>query len=247
MGETVYNISHRLNYPVEEAYKVLKANLQFCEPELKIKTLAITSFSPGEGKTTTSVNLSIVMAKSGMKVLYVDADLRKPIVYKTLVNSDFKGLSNYLMGQVELEEIINPTNIKGFYFISCGVRAPNPGELVSDKGFADFLEKVRERYDMIIIDTPPLGSVIDAAVIASNTDGTIIVIKPNTVRQKNALMMKEQLLKANAKIVGVILNKVERVEYKNYYCGYDYYGTGKKHSKRKLKKQFKEKRGSCND
>lgn len=247
MGETVYNISYTLNNPAEEAYKVLKANLQFCEPDLKIKTLTITSFSPGEGKTTTSVNLSIVLARSGMKVLYVDADLRKPIVYKTLVNSDFKGLSNYLMGQVELEEIINPTNIDGFYFISCGVRTPNPGELLYSERFAEFLRKAREQYDIVIIDTPPLGSVIDAAVTASNTDGTIIVIKPNTVRQKNALMMKDQLLKANAKIVGVILNKVERIEYKNYYCGYDYYGSGKKHSRRKLKKQLKVKRGSNND
>lgn len=230
-----YDIKHKLNDTIDEAYKALRANILFCKSNNRIKTIAVTSHTPGEGKTTTSINLAITMGKSGMKVLYVDADLRKPMTYKTLINTSFKGLSNYLMEKAEIEEIINSTNIEGFYFVTCGVKPPNPGELICNERFSSFLKQVREDYDIIIVDTPPLGSVIDSAVIAAQTDGTVIVIKPNTVKRRNILMMKDQLVKANANIIGVVLNKVDIVDYKSYYCGYDYYGSKKKYKKKSLR------------
>jgi protein-tyrosine kinase len=222
-------INQNLSNISEEAYKVLRANIQFCEYDSKIKTIAVTSYNPGEGKTTTSINLGISIAKSGVKVLYVDADLRKPMMMKNLKSEDFKGLSKYLSGYASLDDIINKTNIEGFSFIACGTNPFNPSELISSKKFEELMEKLKDRSDMIIIDTPPLGSVIDAAIVASKTDGTIIVVKPGILKLKNLQMMKEQLEKADAKILGVVLNNLKKVEYKDYYNGYDYYGSQKKY------------------
>lgn len=172
------------------------------------------------------------MAKSGMKVLYVDADIRKPMPFKYFMSTNLKGLTNYILGQAKLEEVINKTDIEGFDFISCGVKTNNPVELISSNKFSSFVSEVRETYDMVIIDTPPLGSVIDAALIASHVDGTIIVIEANVVKCQNALRMKEQLVRANANILGVVLNKISKSEYKNYYGSYDYYNSKKKYIKK---------------
>ena len=232
MAEISYVVKYDLNETAQEAYKVLRANIQFCEVNKKIRTLALTSYGPGEGKSTTSINLGISMAKAGMKVLYVDADIRKPMPFKYFMSSNLKGLTNYILGQVKLEEVINKTDIAGFSFITCGIKTNNPGELVSSDRFRKFLHEVEELYDVVIIDTPPLGSVIDAAVIAAKVDGTIIVIESNAVKCTNALRMKEQLLKANANIIGTVLNKINKSEYKSYYGSYDYYNSQKKYIKK---------------
>lgn len=255
--EELYDLKYDLPETIEEAYKVLRANIQFCEVNRKINTLAITSYGPGEGKTTTSINLSISMAKMGINVLYVDADIRKPMPFKTLVSNNLKGLSNLLMGQVELGEVITKSNIEGFSFITCGVKPENPGELIASEAFGNFVNEVKNLYDMIIIDTPPLGSVIDCAIIAAKTDGAIIVIETNAVKYRNAIMIKEQLKKANVNIYGAVLNKIDKTDYKNYYGGYDYYGSKKKYAKKwfKIFKKFKKarfgdlhiKRGNEND
>ncbi|OPZ94025.1 MAG: Tyrosine-protein kinase YwqD [Firmicutes bacterium ADurb.Bin419] len=231
MAEINYVVKYDLNETAEEAYKVLRANIQFFDTNKKIRTLAITSYGPGEGKSTTSINLAISMAKIGAKVLYIDADIRKPMPFKYFMSSNLKGLTNYLLGQVKLEEVINQTDILGFSFITCGIKINNPGELILSERFSKFLLEVENLYDLVIIDTPPLGSVIDAAIIASQVDGTIIVIEANTVKCKNALRVKEQLQKANANIIGVVLNKISKSEYKSYYGSYDYYNSQKKYIK----------------
>jgi capsular exopolysaccharide synthesis family protein len=223
-----FDIENRLSSPAEEAYNVLRTNIQYYELDRKIRTVAVTSWNPGDGKTTTAVNLSISIAKSGMKVLFVDMDLRKPMVMKHLGNSTFKGMSNLLGGTASLDEVITTTNIEGFSFISCGVKPINPVELIESDRFTTFLEMVKKRFDMIIIDTPPLGSVIDCAIIASQLDGTIIVVKPHTLKFMNMKMMKVQLEKVNAIVLGVVLNDINKSDYKNYYDGYDYYGNQKK-------------------
>lgn len=232
----VINLKYKLNEIVEEAYKTLRANIQFCDPNNKIKSLAITSYIANEGKSTVAINLGICMAKAGMKVLYVDADLRKPASFKYLV-SNLRGLSNYLIGNVELDEIINTTDIEGFNFITCGMRSNNPGELIASDKFIDFLFEVEKLYDFVIIDTPPMGNFIDGAIVATRTSGTIIVIESNAIKWKNAVMMKEQLQKANANIIGVVLNKINKSDYKNYYGSYKYYHSpkNKKNSKKWLK------------
>ena len=231
MTSSIINIFKKLNNPAEEAYKVLRTNLSFYGLNKAIKMIAITSYSPNEGKTTTSINLSISMAKSGMKVLYVDADLRKPMLMKNIGNKDFEGLSNYLSGHTDIKEIIHSTDIDGFFYVPCGVKPFDPAALLNTERFDVFLKAVQQDFDMVIIDTPPMGSVIDCTIVAARTDGVLIVIKPNTVKYKNALMIKEQLLKANARILGVVLNGMDKRDYKDYYNSYDYYGSKRKYAK----------------
>lgn len=225
----------KLNNPAEEAYKVLRTNLKFYGLSKPIKTIAITSYSPNEGKTTTAINLSISMAKSGMKVLYVDADLRKPMLMKNLGNNDFEGLSNYLSGHADIKEIIHNTDINGFSYVPCGVKPFDPAELLSSVKFDEFLEVVQQQFEMIIIDTPPLGSVIDCSIIGGRTDGVLVVIKPYKVKYNNILMVKEQLEKTNIRILGAVLNGVNQRDYKAYYNSYDYYGDKRKYAKGWLK------------
>lgn len=242
MTSSVNNVFEKLNNPAQEAYIALRTNLNFYSLNKEIKTIAITSYSPNEGKTTTCINLSISMAQSGMKVLYVDADLRKPMLMKGLESNDFEGLSSYLSGYTDIKQIIHSTDINGFFYIPCGAKPFNPVEILNTERFDAFLKTVQQDFDMIVIDTPPLGSVIDCTIVAAKTDGVLIVIKPKTVKYKNAIRLKEQLEKSNAKILGVVLNGVNKRAYKDYYNSYDYYGSKRKYAKVWLKDLIRNKR-----
>ena len=174
MSNRTYDLYDKLNPPVEEAFKVLRTNLQFCSAEKKLRTLTIVSSSPKEGKTSVAINLAISTARSGQKVILVDADLRKPMLIKRLGGKDFVGLSSFLAGEVSLSEAICTTSIDNLHYLSCGPKPKNPTELIASPAFSSFIKAIEEFYDMVIIDTSTLGSVIDAAIIASQTDGTII-------------------------------------------------------------------------
>lgn len=228
MSKTLFSINKKLNAPVEEAYFTLRTNIQFCGFEKRIKTLTVTSSNPGEGKTTTSVNIGIAMARSGLKVLLVDADMRTPMMQNYLGKSNIVGLTNFISGRSELMDIVESTEIKNLYFIGCGLKPPNPAEMLSSDKFACFLNEASEQFDLVVIDTPPLGSVIDAATIACHTDGTMLVVKARATDYHSVLRSKEQLLKANANILGVVLNKMKKADYRNYYSNYNYYGHIKK-------------------
>ena len=239
MAAKVFNVTDKLNTPVEEAYRVLRTNIQFSSFDKKLKTLAITSCYPSEGKTTTSMNLAISMAKTGSKVLLVDADLHKPMILKHLGGSNVAGLSNLISGRATLEEVVNKTTVEGLFFIACGPKPPNPAEMVGSNRFKEFLNTVSEQYDIVIVDTPPLGSVIDCALIAAITDGTLLVVASKAVEYKVVQRVKEQLVKANANIIGVVLNKVVKSDYKNYYNYYNYYGSTKSKEKSWFQKLMK--------
>ena len=242
MTATVFNLEEISNNPVIEAYRVLRTNLQFCSYDENIKTITITSCSPKDGKTTTSINLGISIAKSGRKVLLVDADLRKPMLLKHLGGNSQIGLSNYISGNISIDDIINSTNIEGFSFVPCGPKPPNPAELLGSSRFQNFLKTVKGLFDVVIIDSPPLGSIIDSALIASQTDGTIIVIKSNVTDFNSAIRVKDQLNKANVKILGVVLNKVQKSSYKSYHNHYNYFGSANQINKSRFKKLEKSKR-----
>ena len=229
-------IKSKLSDAVEEAIRTLRTNIQFCNTDKAVKTICLTSCIPNEGKSSTSINLAVSMARDGKKVLHIDADMRKPRTYKDVTSKLNVGLSNYLSGMVELEEAISSTNIENLNVMVCGPKPPNPAELLGTERFRQMLADLKDRYDYVIVDTPPLGSMIDAAIIASLTDGTILLIEYNTVDYKKASMVKEQLEKANARILGVVINKIPRREFKSYYYyDYDYY-YGKK-SKRRRKNE----------
>lgn len=211
-----YNVYEKVNLPIEEAIKTLRANIQFCSNEKRIKTLAVVSYNPKEGKTSVAINLSISMAKTGIKTLFVDADMRKPMVAKRLGSKEMIGLSSYLRGSVALDEIICETSVENLYYVSCGPKAINPAELINSFMFTNFLRTIENVYDIVIIDTSALGSVIDGAIIASQTDGTLMVISSRKLQAKKAERLKEQLDNANARIIGVVLNKVSKRDYNLY-------------------------------
>ena len=211
-----------LDYRSNEAYKTLRTNLQFCGDDIKVLTL--TSCTPNEGKSNVSFNLAASFAEAGKKVLLVDADLRKSVLagrYK--VGKVENGLSHYLSGQADLEDTICQTNIDNFDIIFAGSYCPNPAELLEHNRFSDLIGKMRDEYDYIIIDTPPLGSVIDSAIVAKISDGAILIIEANAISYRFAQKVKEQLERAGCRILGAVINKVQFDSKKYGYYG-NYYG-----------------------
>lgn len=220
---------HTMNTHVQEAYRALRTNLLFSMQKDNVRSIAVTSCNPGEGKTTTSLYLSIFLAKSGRRVLLVDADLRKPASAKNMDSSNVLGLTSLLSGQTALEEAVNETEIENFSFIGCGPEIDNPTEMLESNRFSELIQAMAQMYDLIIFDTPPLGSVIDSAIIASRTDGALLVVKSNSVGSRSVLQVKEQLEKSGARLLGAVLNRVSKKEYKHLYGYYNYYGNRKRH------------------
>ena len=193
----------------EEAYNSLRTNIIFCGAE--IKTISITSCFPNEGKSSVSRNLAINFAKAGKKVLLIDADMRKSITMGTVTaEGEVFGISHLLSGQAELDDVIySSRNNENLYVIFTGSFPPNPSELLSGERFNKLIQEARKCFDYVIVDTPPLGAVIDAAVISSVCDGAIIVIRANKTSYKDVKAVKTQLEKANCKILGTVLNGAE--------------------------------------
>lgn len=214
-----------LDYHGKEAYKTLRSNLQFAGEN--VRTVAITSCIPGDGKSSVSLRLAIALTETGKRVLFVDADLRRSVLAGRhhITAKRNKGLSHYLSGQCSLEEALCETNIERLDIMLTGAIPPNPSELLSGRLFLELLEHGREQYDYVIIDTPPLGSVIDAAIIARACDGTVLVVSADTVSYRFAQKVIAQLKNANGKVFGVILNKV-KLKNNGYYGRYygKYYG-----------------------
>ena len=218
-----------LDYRSNEAYKALRTNIQFCGDDIKV--ISLTSCTPNEGKSSISFNMAMSFVDNGKRVVIVDADLRKSVlIARYKVGKICCGLTHYLSGQNELEDTIHHTDVENLDIIFCGSYSPNPAELLSHVRFEAMLNKLREEYDYIIIDTPPLGSVIDGAIVAKSVDGAIIVIEANAISYRFAQNVKEQLDKTNCRILGVVMNKVpmdRKKYYGKYYGKYysKYYGT----------------------
>ncbi len=215
------------DYFYEEAIKTLRTNIQFTGKN--IKTIMFTSCLPNEGKSDVAFQLAQEIGNMGKKVLLIDADIRRSVyVNRYKVKEKVKGLSQYLSGQLAKEFLIYQTNFLNVDIIFSGPIAPNPSELLEEASFSDLLKELRNVYDYIILDTPPLGSVTDAAIVAKECDGAILVIESERVSYKLAQKVQEQLEKTGCKILGAVLNKVN-IEKDKYYQKYDYYyGNGKK-------------------
>ncbi len=222
-----------LEYGINEAYKTLRTNISFCGDDMKV--ILLTSCTPNEGKSTVAVRLAQALAEDEKKVIIIDADLRKSVLigrHGITSDNEIKGLSHYLSGQVKLDQAVCETDIDNMYMIFAGPVTPNPTELLGNHYFEKMIERFREEYDYIIIDAPPLGSVIDAAIITRWCDGAIMVIENNVISYRFAQDVKKQLEMTDCKILGVILNKVDTKStgyYSGYYKGYykkRYYGGG---------------------
>lgn len=221
-----------LDYGREEAFKSLRTNLKFCGDQ--VKKILVTSCVAGEGKSTISFNLAKAFAEDERNVAYVDCDLRKSVMMGRLGiretnGQEIYGLSHYLSGQVKLDEVMCETQIEGLYMILAGPEVPNPTELLGNMYFEHMLAQLTEQMDYVILDAPPLGAVIDAAILATGCDGAILVIENNKISYRLALKVKQQLMKTGCRILGSVLNKVNlnKSYYRKYYRDYynDYYGS----------------------
>lgn len=224
MRKIIFRKKDNLDFKANEAFKILRTNILFCGKDIKVLTL--TSATPNEGKTSVSFQLASSFAASDKRVLFIDADVRKSVIagrYK--VEGNPFGLTHYMTGQKNMDDVICQTDIKDMDIILAGPVSPNPTELLGGPLFARLLEMQRENYDYIIIDAPPLGSVIDAALVARHADGSIIVVESGIISYKMAQRVKDQLKKSGCRILGAVLNKVD-MEHDAYYGNYygKYYG-----------------------
>ena len=213
------NLPEVKDYRLTEGLNQLKTNLAFCGKDIKVIT--ITSSAQNEGKSSVAFDLSKTMAEGGKKILMVDADLRKSVLAaKYHIQGIDKGLSHYLTGQAEIEDIIYETETEGFYLSVAGPLSPDPTSLLDSDQFQKFIDKVREDYDYVIIDAPPLGVVIDAAIIGKYCDGAVLVIEQGVIKRKVVQDVIKQLKRGKVRILGAVLNKVdERI---GAYGAYDY-------------------------
>ncbi len=206
----------------KEVYRTLRTNLEFTGLENRV--IAMTSVSPGDGKTTVSYHLALAFAESGRRTLLVDADLRKSVLLRRLsIRESVKGLSHYLSGQENVGDVIYSTNKKNLFVMPSGVFPTNPTELLGNERFSQLMPVLKNTFDYIVIDTPPLGYVIDAAVVAKVADGTVLVLSAGASYRAEAKSVAEQLKTANSNLLGVVLNKVD-VHRGTYYGRYGKYG-----------------------
>ena len=214
------------SYSRSEAYKTLRTNLMFCGNDKKV--IGFTSCAPGEGKTTTVVQLARTLTEIGKRVLLIDADMRRSVMAARYGGTGVQhGLSQFLSGQVEKEDAIYETQYPGFYIIFAGYYPPNPVELLDSERFRSFIAAAREEYDYILIDTPPVVGIVDAVVTAKCCDGMIIVLAKGMDSARQVKNCKQQLEKTRTAVLGVVLNSTNRRDAygrKNkYYYHHHYY------------------------
>lgn len=227
MKKVIMQDIRKQDYHYDEAMKTLQTNVKFAGKD--IKSILITSCYPNEGKSDITFFLAKEMASSGKKVLLLDADMRKSTYIERFhVNEEVTGLSQVLSGQAGIGELLYSTNYENLDIIFAGPSVPNPTALLGERIFSALLKKLKEHYDYIFIDTPPVGSLIDAAVVAQKCDGAIFVVESEAVSYKVARKALEQIEKSGCEILGSVLNKVDMKKDKYYsrYGGrYRYYSS----------------------
>lgn len=213
-----------MDFRAKEAFKTLRTNIEFSGGDIQV--IAVTSATPNEGKSSVSFELAQSFAQAGKKTVLLDADLRKSVMRSRYKRGRIRyGLTNCLAGKKTFEEVLCATDVPDFYMAFAGPVPPNPSELLGSQAFQDVVELARKSFDIVIIDTPPIGSVIDAVVAAKNCDGIIVVMESGAISYRFARRMIDQLKAADTRILGCVLNKVD-LSGKGYYGKYygRYYG-----------------------
>ena len=226
-------IAHNdLKNPATEAYRVIRTSIQFAQAGKELKTLAVTSCTPNEGKSMTVANLAVVLTQAGKSVLLLDCDMRNPTVHKNFGLSNKLGLSSCISMGTPLSAAAQATKVDNLYVVTSGVIPPNPSELLGSERMQNILQRAKEEYDYVLIDTPPVLPVTDSLVLGRMVDGLILVIDSGEIKVEMARDVKNQLVNAGTNILGVVLNKV-RSEHHGYGYGYYYYygHDGEKHKK----------------
>jgi capsular exopolysaccharide synthesis family protein len=217
------------NSLVAEAYRTIRTAVFFGVAQDRAKTLLITSPDPHDGKSTVASNLAITMAQAGQKTLIIDVDLRKPTQHVIFeIESRDVGLSNLLAGAIDIAEAILPGPTGNLDVLTCGVEIPNPVEVLNSGAFARVLKELTERYDRVIMDSPPVNLVSDGQILAALCDVTILVLKAETSTRRHSQQARDNILSVGGRILGAVVNDVQRGHghygYYGYYSGYGRYG-----------------------
>ena len=222
MQELILEEKTTLSPVMKEIYRRLRTNLEFTGIENKV--ICLTSCMENDGKSSVSFNLAKILAENDKRVLFIDADMRNSVLTKrTGIPDDLKGLSHYLAGKNAASEVIYATNHKNFYVIPTGRFPKNPTELLNKPAYEVLIEGMKQTFDYVIIDTPPMANLIDSAIVASNCDGAIIVVEQGAVSYRLEQKVKSQLDKTGCRVLGVVLNKVD-LSQNGYYGRYGKYG-----------------------
>ncbi|MBN1466100.1 CpsD/CapB family tyrosine-protein kinase, partial [candidate division KSB1 bacterium] len=211
-----------------EAYRSLQLNLSFLNPDNKLKTILITSAAPGEGKTLTTLNIAQIYARSGIKTLVIDCDLRRPMVHKALKIRQEPGLTNLLVDKTatldSCVQLLDDEQLNGHLAVlTCGAIPPNPVELLSSKSMQDLLTKAQAIYELIFIDAPPVISVSDSVILGQKVDGVLLVLRSGKINREAAQKAKKILENGKINIAGTLLNDVDYKNVYGYYKDYYYY------------------------
>lgn len=213
----------------EEYYNALCTNIQLSGDKLKV--ISVTSVNPGEGKSTTSINIAWSFARAGYKTLLIDGDIRNSVMSGVFKSREkITGLTEFLSGTTDLSHGLCDTNIENLFVVQSGSVSPNPTALLQSKNFNDMIETLRKYFDYIIVDTAPIGFVIDAAIITQKCDASILVVEAGVAKRREVQKAKSQLEQTGKPFLGVVLNKfdVQREKYGSYGAYGNYGNYGKK-------------------
>ncbi len=190
-----------------EAYRVLRTNLRYANPDAPLRRILVTSAGPSEGKSTTLANLGVVLAQAEQSVLVVDSDLRRPMLHHIFNQRISPGLTSYLAGDALFQAVIVKTSIPNLSLVPSGRIPPNPAELLASRRMREFLDATTERYDLVLLDSPPVLAVTDACALASMIDGVLLVVGSGTIPQAAVRRAKEQVEAAHGRVLGAVINR----------------------------------------
>lgn len=216
-------VHNRPKSPISEAYRSLRTNVQFANLDNNMKTILVTSATPGEGKTSTLINLAVAMAQNGQKVMVIDCDMRKPRIHKTLEISNNSGLAEYLMKGDAISSFIHKIESLNIDVMTSGKIPGNPSELLHSNAMKEMVESVKGKYDYVFFDSPPVVPVTDAVVMSSYIEGAILVVESGRAEIDMVKKAKESLIASGIEILGVVLNKIPMDDPKAYQSYYYYY------------------------
>lgn len=222
---------------VAESYRTLRTNIQFMSPDKPMKSILVSSAGPGDGKSTTVANLAITFANLGKKTLLIDADLRKPILHKVFDVQRSPGLVHVIVEELNDNDIIQKTGISDLYIVTSGDIPPNPSELLASQKLRDFLERMKDKFEIVLLDSPPIIAVTDASILSRVSDAIMLVVKAGSTDTRVLGRALELLSQVGCNLIGATLNCVDISSgygsYSYYYNYYYYYGEGKKGKRRK--------------
>ncbi len=208
-----------------EAYRVLRTNLHYANPDAPLKRVLVTSTAPGEGKSTTLANLAVTLAQAERSLLVIDADLRRPVIHEMFRLKSAPGLTSYLAGDALLEAVVSKTHVPNLSVVPSGPIPPNPAELLASRRMREFVETMSERYDILLFDSPPVLAVTDACALVSMMDGVIFVVGSGKIAQAAMRRAHDQIVAAQGRVLGAVVNQFDaraadgysRSYYRKYY------------------------------